>query len=109
MKIIDYITQNSIEVSSDWRDYLEQHGYIRPPSFPPDDDMTLALVESLDQKRFAVYHPPVGHLKTECLYINIPSEEEAESLLDFSTQIIQGALIPLTLVSSVLNSPSTNT
>jgi hypothetical protein len=78
MKIVDYTSQQTTEISGDWRDWLEGEGYIRPPDFAPDE-MTLALIESKDFGFFAVYHPSVVHLKTECVYL-IPSESEAENL-----------------------------
>lgn len=103
MKIVDYTSQHSTEISGDWRDWLEGDGYIRPPEFPPDR-MTLALIESLDKTRFAVYHPRVGHLQTECIYVGIPSESEAENLLDLSIQMINGPLSLLSAASDAVQS-----
>ena len=96
MKIVDYTSQHSTEISDDCRDWLEAQGYIRPPDFAPDE-MTLALIESREFGKFAVYHPPVGYLKTECVYVEIPSESEAENLLDLAMQMITG---PLSLLSA---------
>ena len=103
MKIVDYTSQQTSEISDDWRDWLEGEGYIRPPDFQ-SDGMTLALIESKDKGKFAVYHPPVGHLKTECIYVGIPSESEAENLLDLAMQMINGPLSLLSAASDAVQS-----
>ena len=103
MKIVDYTSQQTTEISGDWRDWLEGEGYVRPPDFAPDE-MTLALIESREFGKFAVYHPPVGYLKTECVYVEIPSESEAENLLDLAMQMITGPLSLLSAASDAVQS-----
>lgn len=97
MKVINYTNKETTEISSDWRDWLEQAGYNRVPKFAPGEELTLALIESKDKKSFAVYHPRVGQLKTEYICVGIPTEQEAETLLDTAIQMING---PLSLLSA---------
>lgn len=97
MKITHYRDKTTTEISSDWRDWLETAGYNRPPKFFNDGTPTLCLIESKNEDAWAFYHPPIGNLNTEYICIGIPTEAEAENLLDLAAQMIQG---PLSLLSA---------
>ena len=97
MKIVYYGSGETTQISGDWRDWLVQLGYNRVPEFPPGGELALALTKNKDKACFAIYHPPVGKVEVECIYVGIPTEEEAERLLDICVQMIKG---PLSLLSA---------
>ena len=103
MRVTHYQNKTTTEISGDWRDWLDAAGYIRPPNFPDDSVPTLLLTQHKNKDAWAFYHPPIGHLDTEYICIGIPTEEEAENLLDIAVEIYQGPLSLLTAGSNFLS------
>lgn len=104
MKVTHYTNKSTTEIAGDWRDWLEAAGYNRPPQWD-DDQPTLVLTESKSKDAWAIYHPPIGNLDTEYICIGIPTEEEAENLVDIARQMIAGPLSMLSMVQAALQQP----
>ena len=102
MRVTHYINKTTTEISGDWRDWLVEAGYNRPPKFINDGAPTFLLTESKNKDTWAFYHPPIGHLDTEYICIGIPTESEAENLLDIAVQMLHGPLSILSAASDAL-------
>jgi hypothetical protein len=46
-------------------------------------------IDQADSGLYAVYHPAFGTLDSECLFVNIPSEDEVQMLVSNSQQRLE--------------------
>ncbi|MEC4813149.1 MAG: hypothetical protein SAK29_07730 [Scytonema sp. PMC 1069.18] len=93
VKVMDWQTKQLSELpplgDDNWESWLLQQGYELIDK-KPLGYTELALYQQKYVGVYAMYHPVYMGLETESLYVNIPTEEQVQQLVDIAQRLISG-------------------
>ena len=97
MPVLDFQTQGRSALprlgEGNWMTWLSEQGYLiedRVALIEDDPNSEIELYFNSEANVWAMYHPlHHGQTETECLYINIPIEEQARNLVEIALNLTQ--------------------
>lgn len=92
IKAIDLQTEDTFDLPATgeghWVDWLAAQGYLLYDRISLGY-IALELYCSESSGVYALYHPSLQGLSTDCLFFNIPSEETAQDLIGLAQQMVE--------------------